>query len=130
MLDKLEKHHLGFIVPLEEKDKIEQKFGNKFHYDAIQKTHVMFVYDSFLRCYVEYICREGRAARLQPGFAHICYNLKDLSQWKDIEDYIQNNKLGYQLTELEKSASKECGWITFYYLKNQGVIEFNIQRKE
>ena len=126
MFDKLEKHHIGFIIPLEEKAGIEQRFGKTFNYDAIQGTHVIFVYDKIFRMLVEYICQEGRVANQKPGFAHICYNLKDRAQLQEAEDFILGNKMGYPLTELEKSGSKECGFIKFYYLKNQGVIEFNV----
>ncbi len=126
MIDKLEKHHLGFIIPLQEKEGIEKKFQKPFIYDAIQKTHVLFVFEETLRIYIEYICQEGRAAKLPAGFAHICYNLPDRKAWDEIKEYITHHKLGYQITEPEKSGSKECGHIVFYYLKNQGVVEFNL----
>jgi hypothetical protein len=38
MFDKLEKHHLGFVVPLSAREKIEKAFNKKFHFDSIQKT--------------------------------------------------------------------------------------------
>ncbi|HBR15963.1 MAG TPA: hypothetical protein DD723_10585 [Candidatus Omnitrophica bacterium] len=130
MFDKLEKHHLGFIIPLEERPEIERQFGKPFHYDATQKTHVLFIYDKVLRTYMEYICQEGRVAKQKPGFAHICYNLKDRVELQRFEEFIQEGKRGYKLTELEKSGSQECGFIIFYYVKNQGVVELNIPQKE
>lgn len=130
MFDRLEKHHLGFVVPLNEKENIEKTFNKKFHYDATQQTHVLFIYDETLRLYKEYICQEGRAAKLKVGFTHFCYNVKDRAQLGEIEDFIEQNKMGYRLTTLEKSGSKECGLITFYFLKNHGIVELNLAEKE
>ncbi|GEM_PF-1391950 len=130
MFNRLEKHHLGFIIPLSERAKIEKVFDKKFHYDAIQQTHVLFIYDENLRIYIEYICQEGRAAKQKPGFAHICYNLKDRAELEKVENLIKENQMGYRLTELEKSGSEECGMIIFYFIKNQGVVEFNLIGKE
>lgn len=130
MFDKLEKHHLGFVIPLKERTKLEGVFYKKFHYDTIQQTHVLFVYNEQLRLYIEYICQEGRAARQKPGFAHICYNVKNRAELGEIEDFIEQNKMGYRLTALEKSGSKECGRITFYFLKNHGIVELNLTEKD
>ena len=130
MFDKLEKHHLGFIVPLQDREKIEKVFNKKFHYDAIQQTHVLFIFDEHLGIYLEYICQEGRAARQKPGFAHICYNLKDRAELDRVENFIKENQMGYQLTKLERSGSKECGMITFYFIKNHGIVELNLAQKE
>ena len=121
---------MGFIIPLSEREKIEKVFNRKFHYDAIQQTHVLFTYDENLRIYIEYICQEGRAAKQKAGFAHICYNLKDPAELEKIESLIKENQMGYRLTELEKSGSQECGMITFYFIKNQGIVEFNLIGKE
>jgi hypothetical protein len=130
MFDKLKKHHLGFVIPAEEKESIENKFGSKFTYDSVQETHVLFVYDKALRIYIEYICQEGRVAKQNPGFVHICYNLVDQSELEKVEDYISKNKMGYQLTELEESCSTECGSVIFYFIKNMGVVELNLVKKE
>ena len=126
MFDKLPKHHIGFIVPVSQRAPIEGRLGKAFHLDAIQGTHVVFAYDSALGLYIEYICQEGRAAKQPPGFAHVCYGLRDRDQLKEVEDFIAAQKLGYPVTELEKSGSVECGFIKFYYLKNHGVIELNV----
>ena len=126
MFDRFEKHHLGFIIPRNEKEAIERKFGKKFYYDAIQQTHVLFVFDESLRIYIEYICQEGRADRQKPGFAHICYTIKDKDDLKNVEQLITENNMGYKLTDCEKSGSKECGFVTFYYIKNIGVVELNL----
>lgn len=126
MFDKLEKHHLGFIIPLSERDQVQERFGKEFHYDAVQGTHVLFIYDETLHIYKEYICQEGRAARLKPGFAHICYQVKNRAELDKIDEFIDENKMGFRLTTLEKSSSRECGFITFYFLKDYGVIELNL----
>ena len=130
MFDKLKRHHLGFLIPVEEREHIENKFGSKFIYDSVQKTHVLFVYDKYLRIYIEYICREGRVAKQKPGFVHICYDIEDQSELGKVEDYISKNKMGYQLTELEESCSTECGSVIFYFIKNMGVVELNLVKKE
>lgn|SRR3989338_230978 len=127
MFDKLEKHHIGYIIPKEEKNKVEEWLGKKFHFDAIQQTHILFAYDCYLRLYTEYICQEGRVARQKPGFAHICYNVNSMSELEEIERNISENKMGYPLTKLEKSGSVECGHIKFYFIKNHGVIELNLR---
>ena len=130
MFDKLPKHHLGFIVPVEDKEKIEQKTGKEFIYDDIQQTHVLFAYDESLGIYIEYIGQEGRVAKQKPGFAHTCYKLKDQAELKRTEEFIKENKMGYPLTDLEKSGSKECGLIKFYFIKNQGVVELNLPKAD
>lgn len=130
MFDKLEKHHIGFIIPKEEKEFIENKFGKSFTLDTIQGAHALFIYDKDLRIYIEYIVKEGRAANQKPGLAHVCYNLKNNLELKKVEDFIKNEKLGYRLTNLEKSGSKECGHIVFYYIKNIGLIELNLLKKD
>lgn len=130
MFDKLQKHHLGFIIPVEDKQKLESRYGKVFTFDAIQGTHALFVYDEALRTRIEFICQQGRVAKQKPGFAHICYSIANEGELKNIEDYIEENKLGYKLTALEKSASQECGFITFYFIKNIGVVELNVENKE
>lgn len=82
-----------------------------------------------MRIYIEYIIQEGRVANHKPGFAHICYNVSSPEHLKEVEEFIIHHKMGYPLTVLEKSGSKECGFIKFYYIKNHGVIELNIPLK-
>lgn len=130
MFDRLEKHHFGFIVSIEEKAVLENQRKEKFILDPIQQTHVLFVYDESLKIYIEYICREGRVKNHKPGFAHICYNVKNRSDLEQVEVFIRDRKLGFKLTNLEKSASKECGWVTFYFLKDIGVIELNLMENK
>ena len=127
MFDKLRKHHLGFIIPVEDKERIEQKAGKSFVYDETQQIHVLFVYEEDLKTYVEYICQEGRVAKQKCGFAHICYQVDDKAELEKVLKYITENKLGYPLTELEESGSEECGFVIFYFIKNVGVIELNLK---
>ena len=126
MIDRLPKHHLGFVVAADDLPAIEQRVGKSFHLDALQGTRVLFDFDEHLHIYIEYICKEGRAANLPLGFAHICYTIADTAELEKVTDYIAREKLGYRVTKLEKSGSEECGHITFYYIKNHGVVEFNV----
>jgi hypothetical protein len=126
MLERLEKHHLGFIVPVSSKKSIEEHTGKKFIFDSIQKCHVLFEYQPILKIYFEYICQEGRALKQDIGFAHICYNVKNLLQLEEIESLIKKDKLGFKVTQLEKSGSEECGHVVFFFLKKFGLVEFNL----
>jgi len=60
------------------------------------------------------------------GFAHICYKVESIEKMEEIELFIKTNKLGYKVTELEKSESKECGYVVFFFIKNTGLVEFNL----
>lgn len=125
MFDKLEKHHVGIIITNDQRVILEGQ-GILFHEDMTQGTHVSFVIDEELGIYREYIVQEGRVAKIKPGFYHFCYNVPDLTNLKKIEDFIKEKKLGYPITNIEKSGSPECGWVKFYFLKNHGVIELNL----
>jgi len=126
MFDILEKHHIGIIIPNDQMEKIEEKLNRKFSMDEIQGTRVLFEKDELLGFYKEYIVKEGKVKNSPLGFAHICYNVENLSKLTEIENFIKENKLGLQLSELVKSGSNECGWIKFYFIKNHGVIELNV----
>ena len=125
MFDQLEKHHIGIVIT-NERRKLMEKDGVVFHKDSTQGTHVAFEMNDALGIYLEYIVQEGRAANIRTGFYHLCYNVPNQTIMKKIEEYIKFHKLGYPITKLEKSESDECGWIKFYFLKNQGVIELNL----
>ena len=51
-------------------------------------------------------------------------------QRKKIENFIDQNELGLQITKLEKSGAEECGWVKFYFIKNHGIIELNLLKKD
>jgi len=127
MFDRLKKHHLGFIVSLDQKEALEKRYERKFILDPIQKTHVMFVYDEPMAVYIEFICQEGRVAHHKPGFAHICYEVTSQKQLEEIENFIKENKMGFKVTNLEESVTEECGSVTFYFLKDIGMIELNLK---
>lgn len=126
MFDRLKKHHLGFVIAVEDRPRIESHFNKVFTYDHVQGTHVLFIYDKIARIYVEYICREGRVKYHEPGFAHICYTVKSNAELEQVEQFIHDKKMGFKLTDLEQSGSEECNHVKFYYLKHLGVIELNL----
>jgi hypothetical protein len=126
MLDKLKKHHIGIIVSESQCDYLANKYKKTFNLDEVQGTRVMFVYDEDFKFYREYIVKEGRVKNMPLGFAHICYSLESKAQFEKVESYISQHKLGYPVTKLEESASIECGWVKFYFIKNCGLVELNL----
>ena len=126
MIGQLKKHHIGIIIEKEKINFYEKKYSKKFHIDKQQGTRVLFVPDQELGFYKEYIVKEGRAKNLPTGFYHICYTVNNKNELAELETYIRTNKLGYPITKLEKSGSKECGWVKFFLLKNLGFIEINL----
>ena len=130
MFDKLQKHHIGIIVSDEQRRKIEEGLKRKFNMDKTQGTRVLFENDPDLGFYKEYIVKEGRVKDSPLGFAHICYNVKNQTELNKIENFIDQNELGLQITKLEKSGAEECGWVKFYFIKNHGVIELNLLKKD
>jgi len=126
MLSQLSKHHIGIIVSPKDIPSIEQEYGKKFHIDKIQGSRVMFVEDEELGIYKELIVQEGRAKNIPTGFYHVCYSVDNKNELDTLELFIKEKKLGYPITQLEKSGSKECGWIKFFFIKNLGFIEINL----
>jgi hypothetical protein len=129
MFDELKKHHIGIIVSDEQRKKIEKRLKRKFNMDKTQGTRVLFEKDPYLGFYKEYIVKEGRVKYIPLGFAHICYDVKNQSELNKIENFIDQNELGLQITKLEKSGAEECGWVKFYFIKNHGIIELNLLEK-
>ena len=126
MLSQLRKHHIGIIVSPKDILSIEQEYGKKFHIDKIQGSRVMFVEDEELGIYKELIVQEGRAKNIPTGFYHVCYSVDNKNELDTLELFIKEKKLGYPVTQLEKSGSKECGWVKFFFIKNFGFIEINV----
>ena len=126
MLNNLEKHHIGIIVSPTDILSIEQEYGKKFHIDKVQGSRVMFVDDEELGIYKELIVQEGRAKNIPTGFYHVCYSVDNKNELDTLELFIKEKKIGYPITQLEKSGSKECGWIKFFFIKNFGFIEINL----
>jgi len=129
MLSQLSKHHIGIIIDPKEVPSLEKKYSKKFHLDKTQGTRVMFVKDSELGIYKELIVKEGRARNVPTGFYHVCYSVENKNELGTLELFIKEKKLGYPITQLEKSGSKECGWIKFFFIKNLGFIEINLINK-
>ncbi|HIJ82739.1 MAG: hypothetical protein HW380_2372 [Magnetococcales bacterium] len=126
MLDRLKKHHLGVVI---EEDKIpilEKMAGRSFIFDELQGVRVLFVKDQLLGLYQEYILREGRAVKYPLGFHHVCYQVDSMEHMNQIHDFLTKKHLGFRLTFPESSGSLECGMITFYQIRNIGMVEFNI----
>ena len=126
MLSQLSKHHIGIIVSPKDIFSIEQEYGKKFYIDKIQGSRVMFVKDAELGIYKELIVQEGRAKNIPTGFYHVCYSVESKNELEKLELFIKGKKLGYPVTQLEKSGSKECGWVKFFFIKNFGLIEINL----
>ena len=126
MLNQLKKHHIGIIINPKEIPFLEKKYSKIFHLDKTQGTRVMFVRDSELGIYKELIAKEGRAKNIPTGFYHVCYSVDDKNELDKLELFIKKKKLGYPITQLEKSGSKECGWVKFFFIKNFGFIEINL----
>ena len=126
MLERLDRHHLGFVVAAQDMAALEDRYGKPFVFDPTQGCHVLFVDDAQLQTRIEFVTNEGRAANLKPGFAHICYNVRDMEHFGRVEAHIAKNKLGYALTALERSGAEECGRVAFFFIKELGLVEFNV----
>ena len=126
MLNNLEKHHIGIIVSPKDILSIEQEYGKKFHIDKIQGSRIMFIEDEELGIYKELIVQEGRAKNIPTGFYHVCYSVDNKNELDTLELFIKEKKLGYPVTQLEKSGSKECGWVKFFFIKTFCFIEINL----
>ena len=126
MLSQLSKHHIGIIIDPKEVPSLEKKYSKKFQLDKTQGTRVLFVADAELGIYKEFIIQEGRAKNIPIGFYHICYSVESKNELDKFELFIKEKKLGYPVTQLEKSGSKECGWVKFFFIKNFGLIEINL----
>lgn len=126
MISSLEKHHIGIAVSMDKMPILEKRHNKSFHYDEIQGVHVLFHQDDELGIYKEFITIEGRAKNYKEGMHHICFNITNKDEFKEIQQYIKDNKLGFRLTFPEKSGSAECNFICFYSHRDLGIIEFNI----
>ena len=129
MLNKLKYHHIGYIVDQIQKITIENKLSKKFIFDKVQGTHILFTKDPSNLYLIEYILKEGRVKNLNTGFAHICYEVENEIHLETIALYIKDNSIGIPVTKLEKSSSSECNWVQFYYIRNNGLVEFNVISK-
>ena len=129
MFSQLNKHHIGIIIDPKEIPSLEKKYSKIFNVDKTQGTRVMFVKDAELGIFKEFIVQEGRAKNIPTGFYHVCYSVENKNELEKLELFIKEKKLGYPVTQLEKSGSKECGWVKFFFIKIFGFIEINLINK-
>jgi hypothetical protein len=122
----LKLHHIGIVISKNQVKKIENINKKKFILDKKQGVRVTFIKDKIKNFYIEYIVREGKSKNQALGFNHLCFNIKNRQNLKKVEKFIMKNSLGYPISKLVKSGSKECNMIIFYFFKNLGIIEFNI----
>lgn len=117
-------HHLGIAMNINNFTNFTSE--KSVNFDETQGVHTCFEFNNHFNCYVEYFTISGRALNYTPGFHHICYEVTNLENFVELKKYILLNRLGFQITQIEKSGSKECNNVVFFYLKKFGVIEFNI----
>ncbi len=130
MFDELQKHHIGIVIEPQSVPELEQSLGKSFHLDETQETRICFNWNALMDLYVEHLVREGRAARYEPGFHHVCYQVPSTEKMDEIHAFLRREKMGFRLTFPERSGSEECGMITFYQIHNEGIVEFNIPVEE
>ena len=126
MLDKFKKHHLGFIIGEEDIIFLEKTYKKKFIYDPIQKTRILFINYEIMNILIEFIVKEGRVKNSPKGYAHTCYSVTKMD-YNNFEINIKKNNLGFPITDLEKSITKECNFVKFYYYRGLGIIELNVE---
>ena len=121
-------NHVGIVIPIKHKQELEMEFDSSFVRDETQGCSVLFAFDNKLKTYKEFITQEGRAIKYELGFHHVCYDLKDLEEYKRLHRQLISNDSNVRLTMPEKSAAeKYCNFVSFYFIQNIGVVEFNIQ---
>ncbi len=125
-LNDLKVNHIGIIIPVESKSRIEAESGKIFLEDEIQGVSVCFVWDEYLKTFKEYITQEGRASKYELGYNHICYDVDNQETMSMLHAYFLKNKNGIRLTLPEPSPTKQCKIVTFYRINGAGIIEFNI----
>jgi hypothetical protein len=123
-LDKYPIHHLGIATTIQDFEKLSE--GKYVNVDRTQGVSTFFVKDELFDCYLEYFTISGRASNYEPGFNHVCYSLPNETELLAITKLLKESQLGIQLTKLEKSGSKECNRVVFFFLTGFGIVEFNI----
>ena len=92
-------NHIGIIIPKNKINFIESKTRKRFIQDNIQGVSV---------------------------FNHLCFDIKNIKEMKELHSKIIKNRLGLRLTLPEPSPTKQCNIVTFYKLYGLGIFEFNI----
>ena len=124
MFSQLNKHHIGIIIDPKEIPSLEKKYSKIFNVDKTQGTRVMFVKDAELGIFKEFIVQEGRAKNIPTGFYHVCYSVENKNELEKLELFIKEKKLGYPVTQLEKSII--CYDNQFYKLGNTAIKIYDI----
>lgn len=120
-------NHVGIVVPTKHIKELEIEFDSFFVRDETQGCSVLFAFDNKLNTYKEFITQEGRATKYEIGFHHVCYDLKDLEEYKGLHRQLISNGANVRLTMPEKSAAEDyCNFVSFYFIQNIGIVEFNI----
>ena len=119
-------HHVGIIILPKDIKKIENYTNKKFKFDKLQGVRVLFHKKKINNFYDEYIVKEGKSINQRPGFNHLCFSIENRKKYLKINNFIQKSKIGYPVSKLCLSGSKECNLIKFYYIKNFGLIELNV----
>ncbi|MDC0413138.1 hypothetical protein OAM44_02520 [Pelagibacteraceae bacterium] len=131
MLKQLKKHHIGVVINKKFKKLAEIITNKKFQKDKTQKTEVLFFKIPFLKFYIEFVLKMGRVKNAKIGLHHTCYDVKNKLEIDEILNSFINNKINennvFEITKIEKSSSKECNYVQFFYFKKLGIIEFNIK---
>ena len=122
----LKSHQIGIIILKKDIKKIESYTKKKFKLDKLQGVRVLFYKKSINNFYDEYIVKEGKSSNQKLGFNHLCFSVENRKKYLQINNFIQKNKMGYPVSKLCLSGSKECNLIKFYFMKNFGLIELNI----
>jgi len=117
-------HHLGVALDLETFRKLT--LNVKVNVDKVQGVQTYFKFDQQFNCFIEYFTISGRAQNYTPGFHHVCYNVKNEDEFKVLQGVFMKNRLGFQLTNLESSGSRECNKVAFFFFKKLGIVEFNV----
>jgi hypothetical protein len=123
-LSKYPIHHLGIATTIQDFEKLSE--GKNVNIDSTQGVSTFFVKDGLFDCYLEYFTISGRASNYDPGFNHVCYALPNEAELLAITKLLRDSGLGIQLTKLEKSGSRECSRVVFFFLTGIGIVEFNI----
>ena len=122
----LKLHHVGIIIEKKNIKKVESYTKKKFKLDKIQGVRVLFHRKDINHFYDEYIVKEGKSTNQKLGFNHLCFSVENRKKYLKINNFIKKNKIGYSISKLCHSGSKECNLIKFYFIKNIGLIELNV----
>ena len=99
-INELNVNHIGIVIPVDMKEKIEGISQETFIEDKIQGVSVCFVWDEDMKIYREYITQEGRAKDYSLGYNHICYDVESSEKMNQLHKHILKSKLGLSLIHI------------------------------